>query len=131
MTATFSHMIFYVEDIPRGLAFYEKAFGIPAAFVHESGAYAELKTGVTRLAFASEQLGTMNLPGGYQKHRTTELPAGNELVLTVEDVAKAHTTALAAGASDVAGPKQKPWGQTIAYVRDPNGLLVEIASPMG
>ncbi|MFO0110274.1 MAG: VOC family protein, partial [Alphaproteobacteria bacterium] len=28
-------------------------------------------------------------------------------------------------------PEQKPWGQTVAYVRDLNGFLVEICSPVG
>jgi hypothetical protein len=27
-------------------------------------------------------------------------------------------------------PKQKPWGQTVGYVHDLNGFLVEICSPM-
>jgi hypothetical protein len=26
--------------------------------------------------------------------------------------------------------KQKPWGQTVGYVRDPDGFLVEICSPI-
>jgi lactoylglutathione lyase len=30
----------------------------------------------------------------------------------------------------VAEPKTKPWGQTVAYVRDPDGVLVEIGSEM-
>jgi hypothetical protein len=25
----------------------------------------------------------------------------------------------------------KPWGQTVAYLRDINGVLVELATPMG
>lgn len=30
-----------------------------------------------------------------------------------------------------AGMKLWPWGQTVAYVRDLDGVLVEIASEMG
>jgi hypothetical protein len=30
----------------------------------------------------------------------------------------------------IASPELKPWGQTVAYVRDFNGILVEIASDM-
>ncbi|MCA1731280.1 MAG: VOC family protein, partial [Actinobacteria bacterium] len=35
-------------------------------------------------------------------------------------------SAMEAGATGVAEPKIKPWEQTVAYVRDPNGVLVEI-----
>ena len=48
-----------------------------------------------------------------------------------EDVATAWERALAAGATAVAEPGVKPWGQTVAYVRDPFGVLVEICTPVG
>lgn len=40
-------------------------------------------------------------------------------------------SAIEAGALAVAiaEPVTKPWGQTVAYVRDLNGLLVELATP--
>jgi lactoylglutathione lyase len=47
--------------------------------------------------------------------------------MTVETAFK---RAIAAGAIEVARPARKPWGQTVSYVRDPNGLLVEICSPL-
>jgi lactoylglutathione lyase len=28
-------------------------------------------------------------------------------------------------------PTKKPWGQTVAYVRDLDGHLVELCTPMG
>jgi uncharacterized glyoxalase superfamily protein PhnB len=37
---------------------------------------------------------------------------------------------LSAGAVEVKRPTQKPWGQSVGYVRDPNGFLVEICTPM-
>jgi lactoylglutathione lyase len=36
-----------------------------------------------------------------------------------------------AGAAPLSAPAIKPWGQTVAYVRDPFGTLVELASPLG
>ena len=27
-------------------------------------------------------------------------------------------------------PETKPWGQDVAYVRDPDGNLIELASPV-
>ena len=44
---------------------------------------------------------------------------------------KAYDTAVAAGAKSVSKPEKKPWGQTVAYVRDNNGFLVELCTPMG
>jgi uncharacterized glyoxalase superfamily protein PhnB len=38
--------------------------------------------------------------------------------------------AVEAGGTTYVEPIDKPWGQTVAYLRDPNGLLVEIATPV-
>lgn len=50
---------------------------------------------------------------------------------TVPNVEKAYKKAINEGAIPLVPPKEKPWGQTVAYVRDPNGILIELASPMG
>ncbi|NDB99734.1 MAG: VOC family protein, partial [Betaproteobacteria bacterium] len=42
----------------------------------------------------------------------------------------AYARAIAAGAVSIKGPVEKPWGQTVAYVRCPDGTLVEICSPI-
>ena len=127
---SFSHTIVYVQGILELLPFYEKAFGIMPKFIHESGMYAELDTGYTTLAFADESLGHANLPQGYIQHDKKSLPLACEIVFTVGDVQKVYKKALQAGAIQVADPKEKPWGQTVAYVRDPYGVLIEIASRM-
>ncbi|WP_353954881.1 hypothetical protein [uncultured Methylobacterium sp.] len=38
---------------------------------------------------------------------------------------------MTAGALPVAAPMTKPWGQTVAYVRDGDGVLVELCSAVG
>jgi lactoylglutathione lyase len=43
----------------------------------------------------------------------------------------AHARALAAGARELAVPVQKPWGQLVSYLRCPDGLLVELCTPVG
>jgi uncharacterized glyoxalase superfamily protein PhnB len=122
----FGYTIAYVEDPHRTAGFWERAFGLEKRFVHESGQYAEMETGETTLAFASDELGESNLPGGFRRNDPAELPAGMEIALVAEDVGGAYRRALEAGAAAVAKPKTKPWGQTVAYVRDPDGVLVEI-----
>jgi uncharacterized glyoxalase superfamily protein PhnB len=64
-------------------------------------------------------------------NRPDEVAAGIELALVSDDVATAYAVAIAAGAVGVREPEEKPWGQTVAYVRDPDGVLVELCSPMG
>jgi len=46
------------------------------------------------------------------------------------DVASLYDRAVKAGAAAVARPATKPWGQTLAYVRDMDGFLVELCTPL-
>ncbi len=126
----FGYAIAYVQEVERSVTFYERAFGLKRRFVDESGQYAEMETGQTTLAFASNELGQSNLPGGFRENDPAEPPAGVEIALVAEDVGTAFRSALEAGATKVAEPKTKPWGQTVAYVRVPDGVLVEIGSEM-
>ena len=64
-------------------------------------------------------------------NRQTEMAAGFELAFVTDDPHTAYATAITAGAAAIAPPAEKPWGQVVAYVRDPNGCLVEICSPIG
>jgi lactoylglutathione lyase len=41
-----------------------------------------------------------------------------------------YDKAVAAGAEKVEAPNDKPWGQLVSYVRDPDGNLVNICSPV-
>lgn len=127
---SFSHVIYYVADIEKSLKFFKEVFDLETKFFHESGAYAELDSGPIALAFVSESLASLNLPEGYKKNSNKEQPLGCEIVFTSKEVNKLYRKALQHGAKDVAPPKEKPWGQIVAYIRDPNGILVEIGSPI-
>lgn len=120
------YCILYVPDVPTALAFYERAFGLSRRFLHESNTYGELETGTTRLAFAAETLAKTH--GDFRPSRLSEKPCAMELALVTDDVAAAVERAVAAGATLHASPEQKPWGQTVAYVRDPNGFLIELCT---
>lgn len=127
----FGYSIFYVQDVPATLAFFQQAFALDVAFVHESGMYGELATGQTKLAFAALELSQLNFAGGVTASSLDTPPQASEIGLVTDDVAGAYQTALAAGATALAEPKLKPWGQTVAFLRTPQGLLVELCSPMG
>jgi catechol 2,3-dioxygenase-like lactoylglutathione lyase family enzyme len=109
------------------LDFYGKAFGLPTRFLHESGTYGELETGATALAFASRTM--LREMGKTPQPPLLAAPTG-EIALVTDDVAGAVGRALEAGARLVQEPKAMPWGQTIAYVGDINGFLVEICTPV-
>jgi len=126
----FGYTILYVEDVAGAVSFYEEAFGLERRFVDESGQYAEMETGQTALAFASLELEEANLPAGIRKNDPTGLPAGIEIAFVSQDVDAAFEAATQAGAARVAEPTIKPWGQKVAYVRDLDGVLVEIGSEM-
>lgn len=127
----FGDTIVYVASVSQALAFYKAAFGFETRFLHESGEYGELETGATVLAFASHAMGDMNLGGKYLPADPNALPLGVELAFVTEDVAAAYAKAIAAGAIAVKPPVEKPWGQTVAYVRASDGSLIELCSPMG
>jgi lactoylglutathione lyase len=123
------YAIVYVPDVLASVEFFENAFGLKRRFVHESG-YGEMETGATALAFAAHELGTANLPDGYIKADQSTVPLGMEIALVTEDVGAAHAKAVAAGATSIKEPMIKPWGQTVSYVRCPDGTLVELCTPV-
>jgi len=124
------YTIIYVPDVSASLAFFEQAFGLKRKFLHESGTYGELDTGETTLSFAAHALADMNFPGGHVHADTSLQPLGFEVALVTADVPSAHAQAVNAGASALAAPQVKPWGQTVSYVRCPDGVLVELCTPI-
>lgn len=125
----FGYTILYVQDVPRSVAFYEDAFGLSRKFVHEAGMYAEMDTGGTTLSFAANGLAKTNLPCGFHENDPQSPPAGFEVAFVTDDVQAAYDRALAAGAAPVSAPAQKPWGQICAFVRDKDGIVVELCTP--
>ncbi len=125
------YVIAYVPNVEASLAFCEAAFGMKRKFLHDSGDYGELDTGATTLAFASHALGEAHFPGGVVRASESPRPLGMEIALVTADVAAAHRQALACGAAELAAPTVKPWGQTVSYVRAPDGMLIELCTPIG
>ena len=123
-----AYVILYVADVGATMDFYARAFGLETRFLHEGGDYGEMATGETRLAFSSISL--MQSLGKQVETAAPERPSF-ELAFATDDVPAALDRALAAGAVLVQGATDMPWGQTISYVRAPEGTLVEICTPTG
>lgn len=123
----FGQVIIYVKDVVKTIEFYEKAFGIQRSFIHEN-IYGELDTGSTALGFATEEQARSNLLQDFRRNDPKQLPAAYEISFITKDIEASLERALQAGAKLLVTPTEKPWGQTIAYVQDPNGVLIEIAT---
>jgi len=121
------YTIMYVENVADSLAFYERAFGLTRGLLHEGGDYGELVTGETKLAFSSVQL--MRQLGKSPAPANPDAPVF-EIAFETDDVAAALEKAKEAGAIVKQDVRDEPWGQTTAYIADPNGYLVEICSPV-
>jgi len=126
----FAYTIVYVADVAASLAFFEAAFGFKRRFLHESGAYGELDTGATALAFVDHETARDSVGGDYVVAADSPKPLGMEIGFSTADVAAAFERAIKAGATVLSAPVTKPWGQTVAYVRCPDGSLVELCTPM-
>jgi predicted enzyme related to lactoylglutathione lyase len=123
-------VIVYVDDPAAAAAFYQRAFGLRGDFVAPGGSFAQLDTGPTKLAFAAYGLGDGNFAGGVRRAAPDGQPANVEIALVAEDVEAAYARALEVGCRSLAAPADKPQGQRVAYVLDPFGTLVELATPL-
>ncbi len=127
----FAYTILYVKDVTQTVLFYETAFGFQRKFITPENDYAELLVGETTLSFASVRLAQSNLKEGFTASNLKDKPFGIELGFTTDNVTETVSAAISAGATIVEEPKTKPWGQVVAYVRDIDGFLIEICTPMG
>ena len=127
----FAYTIFYVQDVVKTIEFYEKAFGFKRVFVADTAEFGQLDTGGTSLSFSSIELMKEEITGGFIASDAKQQPLGVEVAFATENVAQAYNAAIDAGATEVSRPEVKPWGQTVGYIRDINGFLVEICTPLG
>ena len=114
----------------KTISFYEKVFDFKRKFIAPGNEYGELLTGVTTLSFAAVSLAKTNLSAGFIESTINGKPFGIEIGFTTEKVEQIYDNAIKAGAIAVEKAKTKPWGQLVAYVKDLDGFLIEICTPM-
>ena len=117
-------MVLIVEDLDRSLAFYVDLLGPDLG--HRSGPYAQLDTGTTLLAMFERQAMAETL-GTHRLDPPTPAAPGVEIGFKVDAVDAAFADLTALGAAVAVPPTTRPWGQRTAYLRDPDGHLVELA----
>ena len=120
------YVILIVQDLDASLAFYTEGLGLKLG--HRSGEYAQLDTGGTRLALYTRSAMAKTLAMSLQAPPANA--PGFEIGFKVDDVDAAVSELVARGASPAVPPTDRFWGQRTAYVRDPDGHLIELAQDL-
>ncbi|NIA69659.1 hypothetical protein HBA54_13740 [Pelagibius litoralis] len=121
-----------VQDFGTCFRFYRDIIGLAPVWGDESGPYADFRVGdETMLALfsrdlMSEAVGTADLPSAAREQDSFVV------VLQVDDVDAAHKRLAEKGADFVNAPKDYPgWTIRAVHLRDPEGNLLEMFSPLG
>jgi uncharacterized glyoxalase superfamily protein PhnB len=126
----YTYTILYVENVLGTIEFYEQAFGFQRKFITPEKDYGELISGETTISFASIELGNSNFKNGFQKSSISNKPFGIELAFTTENIEIDFEKAKNAGATEIEKLTTKSWRQKVGYVKDNNGFLIEICTPI-
>lgn len=130
MDIQYAYTILYVKDVPETMGFYKRAFGFEQKFLAPENDYGELISGSTTIAFASLELGSTNFKRGFEVSKLSEKPFGIELAFTTLEVDKVMENAINNGAEILEESVKKPWGQEVGYLRDLNGFIIEVCTPI-
>jgi lactoylglutathione lyase len=130
MDIQYAYTILYVKDVQKSIQFYHKTFGFEVKFITPENDYGEIISGSTTISFANINLASSNLKIGFTESDLNEKPFGIELAFTTKEVEKVMAFAVKNGAVLLEEMVTKPWGQQVGYLRDINGFLLEICTPM-
>jgi lactoylglutathione lyase len=108
-----------VEDLERSLVFYRDTLGLQIN--SQDTGYADFKLGDTLLAIFQKNEATAMFP---QSHMNTG--GGCVIAFPVENVELVCQELAKKGVEIFEGPKEMPWGQIVAYFKDPDGNVLEV-----
>ena len=124
MKLSMKYVILYVNDFEKPMNFYNGILGLPIKLQQDT--YVEFDTGDTTLSINTrkdvKELTGLNVPESSTSTQTFEVG------FVVEDVGATIETLRQRGVTILKEPVTKPWGQTIAYVADPDGHYIEICT---
>lgn len=123
---TLDYVILVVDDLDRSRHFYEDVLGLPLR--HRAEEYAQFDTGTTRLGLYTRTAmsDTLDMP---VQSPSQDAP-GFEIGFKVDDVDATYDDLVNRSATPFIEPTDRPWGQRTAYVRDPDGHLIELAQDL-
>jgi lactoylglutathione lyase len=119
--------IVYVDDVAGSLKFFEDVLGSKCAYKDEEVRYAQLAGDGTNLAFVDTKMMKDAMGAGWKADK----PDGFELTFVTDDVDGLLAKAIAAGAILVKEPMEAFWSKRVAYVKSPQGILIELCLPLG
>jgi lactoylglutathione lyase len=126
MEVKLGYVILYVNSIEKTKQFYGELLGLKLR--NEVGSYIEYDTGSTILSMNTRvdgrEVTQLPIPDGIQKNNTFELG------FVTPDVEGMIERLRQAGVPILLEPTEKPWGQKVAYVEDPDGHYIEICTPI-
>lgn len=126
MNLKLGYIILYVEDLNNTIHFYRDLLGLPIKM--EAGTYIELETGGTTLSFNTRESGReitgLPIPDKKRKEQTFEIG------FVTEEVRELVGKLRAEGVNVLLEATEKPWGQVVAYIEDPDGHYIEICTPL-
>jgi len=112
------------DDVDRLTAFYELVTGVPADRLTPD--FAELRTAAGTLAVGHTRTVALFAPGSAD-------PAANRTAIVefrVDDVDDAAARLADTAVETVAPPTTMPWGNRSLLLRDPDGTLVNLFTPV-
>ena len=120
--------IVYVRDLPRSLAFYRDELGFDETYRHPP----EGEPGFVALQLENTKLGLVVFaaPESFLG-RTPGDGLRFELWLYCDDVDDEVQRLRGNGVTVLREPEDMPWGERLAYVADPDGNPVSLASKLG
>lgn len=126
MKLSMKYIILYVNDFEKTMHFYKNILGLPVKMQHDT--YVEFDTGATTLSINTresvKEIVGLEMPNGPVGSQTFEVG------FIVEDVESTIESLRQQGVLIFKEPVKKPWGQTVAYVLDPDGHYIEICTAM-
>lgn len=128
MELNFKSVAIYVKNVKKSVDFYERVFEFKRDFLDEDEIYSELSLGQAKISFIKEIFVKKHIiKNGFHINNIEKIPSGFELALTTNDVEKVFKKAVEEGAHIISKPTNDSRGYKVAYLRDFDGIIVEIS----
>jgi predicted enzyme related to lactoylglutathione lyase len=115
-------VVIEVTDLERSAALYRDGFGVP---LKEPDDHAGDDRWISGRHCATSWTDGAFLHFALYEKKTEAVTTAAQLGIAVVDLDAARERALAAGAQEIHGPKQQPWGRSARY-RDFDGNVIEL-----